>query len=71
MSKIVKKHKGTVSHFDDDSFEFTPYGKGEPVYDHTCKVGAGTLGLTKGTGRQNFRAHLKCSADEACWSGTS
>ena len=60
-----------MSHFDDDSFEFTPYGKGEPVYDHSHKVGAGTLGLTKGTGRQNFIAPLKCSADEACWSGTS
>ena len=29
MSKIVKKRKGTVSHYDDDSFEFSPYGKGE------------------------------------------
>ena len=64
MSKIVKKSKGTVSHFDDDSFEFSPYGKGEPVYDHSHKVGAGTLGLTKGTGRHNYIAHLKCSADE-------
>ena len=43
MSKIVKKHKGTVSHFDDDSFEFQPYGKGEPVYDHTHKVGGTAL----------------------------
>ena len=47
MSKIVKKHKGTVSHFDDDSFEFHPYGKGEPVFDHTHKVGGGTLGFDK------------------------
>ena len=64
MSKIIKKNKGTVSHFDDDSFEFQPYGKGEPVYDHTHKVGVGSLGLTKGAGRQNFIAHLKCKADE-------
>ena len=39
MSKIVKKSKGTVGHFDDDSFEFQPYGKGEPVYDYSHKVG--------------------------------
>ena len=47
MSKVIKKRKGTVSHYDDDSFEFSPYGKGEPVwslspaeaYDHSHKVG--------------------------------
>ena len=64
MSKIVKKNKGTVSHYDDDSFEFSPYGKGEPVYDHSYKVGVSTLGLTKGAGKQNYIAHLKCKADE-------
>lgn len=37
MSKVIKKNKGTVSHFDDDSFEFTPYGKGESVYDQSHK----------------------------------
>ena len=37
MSKVVKKHKGMVSHYDDDSFEFQPYEKGEPVYDHSHK----------------------------------
>ncbi len=63
MSKVIKKNKGTVSHFDDDSFEFTPYGKGEPVYDHSHIVGDCTLGLTKGAGRQNFIAHLKCKAE--------
>ena len=65
MSKVIKKNKGTVSHFDDDSFEFTPYGKGEPVYDHSHKVGNCSLGLTKGAGKQNFIAHLKCGVDEA------
>ena len=64
MSKIVKKRKGTVSTYDDDSFEFSPYGKGEPVYDHSYKVGGSTLGLTKGTRDTNFIAHLKCNADE-------
>ena len=47
MSKVIKKNKGTVSHYDDESFEFHPYGKGEPVYDHTHKVGGGTLGFDK------------------------
>ena len=64
MSKIVKKRKGTVSHYDDDSLVFNPYGKGEPVYDHSYKVGGSTLGLTKGTRDTNFIAHLKCNADE-------
>ena len=64
MSKIVKKSKGTVSHYDDDSFAFSPYGKGEPVYDHSHKVGVSTLGLTKGAGKQNYIAHLKCNIDE-------
>ena len=64
MSKVIKKRKGTVSHYDDDSFEFSPYGKGEPVYDHSYKVGVSTLGLTKGAGKQNYIAHLKCKADE-------
>ena len=65
MKELVKSTKGTVRHYGDDSLEFTPYGKGEPVYDHSHKVGAATLGLTKGTGKQNYIAHLKCSADEA------
>ena len=64
MSKVIKKRKGAVSHYDDDSFAFNPYGKGEPVYDHSHKVGGGTLGLTKGTRDTNFVAHLKCKADE-------
>ena len=64
MSKIIKKRKGTVSHYDDDSFACNPYGKGEPVYEHSHKVGGSTLGLTKGTRDTNFVAHLKCKADE-------
>ena len=47
MSKVIKKRKGTVSHYDDDSFEFSPYGKGEPVYDRSYKVGVSTLGSRK------------------------
>ena len=43
MSKIVKKSKGTVSHFDDDSFEFLPYEKGEFVNDQSHKAGGGKL----------------------------
>ena len=65
MKNLVKKTKGTVSQFSDDSLEFTPQGKGEPVYEHSYKVGEATIGKTKGTGRQNFVAKLKCSTDEA------
>ena len=64
MKDLVKKTKGTVSQYKDDSFEFTPYGKGEPVYESSYKVGEATLGKTKGTGKQNFVAKLKCSATE-------
>ena len=65
MKDLVKKTKGTVSQYKDDSFEFTPYGKGEPVYEHSYKVGEAQIGLTKGKGKQNFVAKLKCSADES------
>ena len=64
MKDLVKKMKGTVSQFSDESLEFTPYGKGEPVYESSYKVGEATLGKTKGTGKQNFVAKLKCSATE-------
>ena len=53
-----------MSQFSDKSLEFTPYGKGEPVYKASYKVGEATLGKTKGTGKQNFVAKLKCSASE-------
>ena len=60
--RLSKKTKGTVSYYSDESLEFTPYGKGEPVYEASYKVGEATLGKTKGTGKQNFVAKLKCSA---------
>ena len=44
--------------------EFIPQGKGEPVYEHSYKVGEAQIGLTKGKGKQNFVAHLKCAADD-------
>ena len=65
MSELVKSTHGTVRQYKDDSMEFIPQGKGEPVYDHSYKVGEAQIGLTKGKGKQNFVAHLKCSADEA------
>ena len=65
MSDLLKRIKGTVSQYTDDSFEFKPYGNGEPVYEHSYKVGEAQIGLTKGKGKQNFVAHLKCSIDEA------
>ena len=56
MKQLTKKTRGTVSHYGDESFEFTPYGKGEPVYEHSYKVGEATIGKTKGAGKQNFVA---------------
>ena len=64
MKEIVKSTRGTVRQYNDDSLDFKPYGKGEPVYEHSYKVGEAQIGLTKGKGKQNFVAHLKCSADE-------
>ena len=64
MKDLVKKTRGTVNQFADDSLEFVPQGKGEPVYEHSYKVGEAQIGLTKGKGKQNFVAHLKCSADK-------
>ena len=48
MKDLVKKTRGTVNHFSDDSLEFVPQGKGEPVYEHSYKVGEAQIGLTKG-----------------------
>ena len=65
MKDLVKKTRGTVNQFADDSLEFVPQGKGEPVYEHSYKVGEAQIGLTKGKGKQSFVAKLKCSTDEA------
>ena len=65
MKKLVKKIRGTVSQFEDDSLEFTPYGKGEPVYEDSYKVGEAFIGKTKGKGRQSYVAKLKCDTTEA------
>ena len=54
MKNLAKKTKGTVNHFSDDSLEFTPQGKGEPVYEYSYKVGEAQIGLTKGKGKQNL-----------------
>ena len=64
MKEIVKSTRGTVHQYNDDSLDFKPYGKGEPVYDHSHKVGDSTLGVTKGKGKQSFVAKLKCDATE-------
>ena len=62
MKEIVKSTRGTVHQYNDDSMDFKPYGKGEPVYDHSHKVGDSTLGrpfyalvtVTRVTLRPNF-----------------
>ena len=64
MKEIVKSTRGTVHQYNDDSLDFKPYGKGEPVYDHSHKVGDSTLGVTKGKGKQSFVAKLKCDTTE-------
>ena len=57
MKDLVKKTKGTVSQFSDDSLEFTPQGKGEPVYEHSYKVGEAQIGLTKRQGKAEPQRH--------------
>ena len=64
MSEIVKSTRGTVRQYNDDSMEFIPQGKGEPVYEHSYKVGEAQIGLTKGKGKQSFVAKLKCDTTE-------
>ena len=65
MKEIVKSTRGTVHQYNDDSLDFKPYGKGEPVYEHSYKVGEAQIGLTKGKGKQSFVAKLKCDTTEA------
>ena len=64
MKELVKTTKGTARHYKDDSFEFTPYGKGEPVYEDSYKIGEAFIGRTKGKGKQSYVAKLKCDATE-------
>ena len=64
MSEIVKSTRGTVRQYNDDSMELIPQGKGEPVYEHSYKVGEAQIGLTKGKGKQSFVAKLKCGTTE-------
>ena len=64
MSELVKSTKGTVRQYKDDSMEFIPQGKGEPVYEHSYKVGEATIGKTKSTGKANYIVKLKCAADD-------
>ena len=64
MKDLVKNTRGTVHLYKDDSFEFTPYGKGEPVYEDSYKVGEASIGKTKGKGKQSYVAKLKCDANE-------
>ena len=63
MKDLVKSTRGTVRHYKDDSMEFIPQGKGEPVFEISYKVGDASIGLTKGV-NQNYVGKLKCKADE-------
>ena len=55
MSDLLKRIKGTVSQYKDDSFEFKPYGNGEPVYEHSYKVGEAQISI-----------HLDIDLSETC-----
>ena len=45
MKDLVKSTRGTVRQYKDDSMEFIPQGKGEPVFEISYKVGDSTLGV--------------------------
>ena len=63
MRQLVKKTKGTVTIYDDESIEFSPQGKGEPVYENLLKSGNSSIKLTTERQQKNYVAKLKCAAD--------
>ena len=65
MNDLVKKTRGTGTYYEDGSYEFTPQGKGEPVYESVCKVGQSSLGRTSGKEKQSYVAKLKVDANDA------
>ena len=65
MKKPIKKTRGTGTVYEDDSFEFTPQGTGEPKYEAMCKLGQSHISRTTGERKQSYIAHLKVDADEA------
>ena len=62
MKDLAKKTRGTGTYFEDGSYEFTPQGKGEPVYDSVVKSGQSSIGHTTGVQKQHFVAKLKVDA---------
>lgn len=65
MNNLVKKTRGTGTYFEDGTYEFTPQGKGEPLYESVCKVGSSSLGRTSGKTQQSYVAKLKVDASDA------
>ena len=63
MKQLVKKTKGTATIYDDESIEFSPQGKGEPVYENLLKSENSSIKLTTGRQQKNYVAKLKCAAD--------
>ena len=59
--KLTGNIKGVVSKYSDNSFEFKPFGKGEPVYEEQQKFKNGvTIAKTRGnTGKRVVRIQLE------------
>ena len=59
--KITGNIKGIVSKYSDNSFEFRPFGKGEPVYEEKQEFKNGvTIAKTRGnTGKRVVRIQLE------------
>ena len=64
MKKQLKKTRGSAIVYDDDSFEFTPQGVGEPKYEAMCKVGQSHISRTTGDAKQSYVCHLKVDGNE-------
>ena len=65
MKELVKKTRGTGTYFEDCTYEFTPQGKGEPVYERMCKVGQSSMARTAGLQKQSYVCKLKVDANDA------
>lgn len=60
-----RKVRGTATFHDDDTVEFVPQGKGEPVQKSVKKYGDARFYETEGEKTSSYVAHLKVNKDAA------
>ncbi len=60
-----RKVRGTATFYNEDEFEFKPYGHGEPVKQNMRKVGSSQIYETTGAKTSKMVAHLSIPKDSS------